>query len=337
MLAGHELVSARSAAGELRARLRRRRHPDGHVRGVRDDRREQARLGLAPSPRADPPRSTTTGVPPNRLTRQPLPAPRLRDPALWASRRHSEDTKLTAPQSWLCFARMGRERQRVSTKASLAGGADAADGCGFAGLCPMPVPASRSCRIRRSQRLCLAAPSQRLPTSRGVVSRTWCSLKAQTTESGLCSGNGAGGFGAPTWYTVAGHPAFISVADFNNDGHPDLLVPVETAPPPTPFEGTIPNKVQILFGDGHGNLTVGQPISLPEIGPIYVGNFTGAGGTEDVIVAPDDCWGGNDSNKYYMLLGNGHGELTPGPVYLVFPHRRLRLLRRRFHRRRATS
>ncbi len=132
---------------------------------------------------------------------------------------------------------------------------------------------------------------------------------------GVMLGNGAGGFGAPTWYPVAGHPAFISVADFNNDGHPDLLVPVETAPPPTPLEGAIPNKVQILFGDGQGNLTVGQPISLPEIGPVYVGNFTGAGGAEDVVVAPDGCWGGNDSNKYYMLLGDGHGDLAPGPVY----------------------
>jgi hypothetical protein len=132
---------------------------------------------------------------------------------------------------------------------------------------------------------------------------------------GVVLGNGAGGFGAPTWYTVAGHPAFISVADFNNDGHPDLLVPVETAPPPTPLESTIPSKVQILFGDGHGDFTVGQPIALPEIGPVYAGNFTGADGTEDVVVAPDGCWGGSDSNKYYMLLGNGHGELTPGPVY----------------------
>ena len=83
---------------------------------------------------------------------------------------------------------------------------------------------------------------------------------------GVMLGNGAGGFGAPTWYPVAGHPAFISVADFNNDGHPDLLVPVETAPPPTPLEGAIPNKVQILFGDGQGNLTVGRPSPCPKSG-----------------------------------------------------------------------
>ncbi|HEV3320155.1 MAG TPA: VCBS repeat-containing protein [Solirubrobacteraceae bacterium] len=60
---------------------------------------------------------------------------------------------------------------------------------------------------------------------------------------------------------------------------------------------------------------MGQPISLPEIGPVYAGDFTGAGGTEDVVVAPDGCWGGSDSNKYYMLLGDDHGNLTPGPVY----------------------
>ncbi len=38
--------------------------------------------------------------------------------------------------------------------------------------------------------------------------------------SAVMLGNGAGGFGAPTWYPVAGHPAFISVADFNNDWTP---------------------------------------------------------------------------------------------------------------------
>src|SRR5690348_8028209 len=53
---------------------------------------------------------------------------------------------------------------------------------------------------------------------------------AEDNTVGVMLGNGAGGFGAPTWYPVAGHPAFVSVTDFNDDGHPDLLVPVETAP-----------------------------------------------------------------------------------------------------------
>jgi hypothetical protein len=132
---------------------------------------------------------------------------------------------------------------------------------------------------------------------------------------GVMLGNGAGGFGAPTWYPLAGRPADdVSVADFNNDGHADLLVGVETAPPPTPQEGTTSNKVQILFGDGQGNFTVGQAIALPEVGRVYVGDFTG-NGDQDAVVVPDGCTGGGNARKYYMLLGDGHGDLTPGPVY----------------------
>jgi hypothetical protein len=139
-------------------------------------------------------------------------------------------------------------------------------------------------------------------------------IDGEDNSVGVMPGNGAGGFGAPTWYQLAGKPAGVSVADFNNDGHADLLVGVETAPPPTPQEGTTPNKVQILSGDGQGNFTVGQPIAMPEIGRVAVGDFTG-NGDQDAVVVPDACTGGGNGGKYYMLLGDGHGDLAPGPVY----------------------
>ena len=131
---------------------------------------------------------------------------------------------------------------------------------------------------------------------------------------GVMLGNGAGGFGAPTWYPLAGKPADVRIADFSNDGHADVLVGVETAPPPTPQEGTTPNKVQILFGDGKGNITVGQTIALPEIGHVVVGDFSG-NGDQDAVVLPDGCTGGSNGGKYHMLLGDGRGDLAPGPVY----------------------
>ncbi len=139
-------------------------------------------------------------------------------------------------------------------------------------------------------------------------------VNAERNAVGVMLGNGAGGFGAPTWYSVGGNPGVISVADFNNDGHPDIIVPLETAPPPTPLGNPLPDHVEILFGNGQGNFTAGPLIKLPEIGPVSVGDFTG-GGNQDVLVAPDGCWGGANGNKYYMLLGDGHGDLTPGPVY----------------------
>ena len=127
---------------------------------------------------------------------------------------------------------------------------------------------------------------------------------------GVMLGNGAGGFAAPTWFPVAGRHAYVQLADFNNDGHPDLLVSIEVGPP-APNYSHLWNAVQILFGDGRGGFTAGPVTTLPERGPVYVGDFTG-NGNEDVLVAPALCWG--RGGAYQMLLGDGHGDLKPGPV-----------------------
>jgi hypothetical protein len=126
-------------------------------------------------------------------------------------------------------------------------------------------------------------------------------------------GNGAGGFGTPSWFAVAGRPSAVSVADFNSDGNPDLLVSLEPLVPPS-NHGAEPDMVQILFGNGQGGFTAGPVIDLPEAGPVYIGDFIG-NGDEDVVVAPNGCTAGGNNKKYYMLLGDGHGDLAPGPVY----------------------
>lgn len=138
-------------------------------------------------------------------------------------------------------------------------------------------------------------------------------LDSETRSVGVMLGNGTGGFGAPSWFPVAGRPDAVSVADFNSNGNPDLLVSLEPLVPPS-SHGPEPDMVQILFGNGQGGFTTGPAINLPEAGPIYVGDFTG-NGDQDVIVTPNSCTAGSNDNKYYMLLGDGHGALTPGPVY----------------------
>jgi hypothetical protein len=138
-------------------------------------------------------------------------------------------------------------------------------------------------------------------------------LNGETRSVGVMLGNGAGGFGAPSWFPVAGRPSAISVADFNSDGNPDLLVSLEPLVSPS-NHGPEPDMVQILFGNGQGGFTAGPAIDLPEAGPVYVGDFTG-NSNEDIVVAPNDCTAGGNDKKYYMLLGDGSGSLTPGPVY----------------------
>jgi hypothetical protein len=132
---------------------------------------------------------------------------------------------------------------------------------------------------------------------------------------GVMLGNGLGGFAAPRWFPVAGQVLYGAYsADFNGDGHPDLLVPIETVPPARPFEGRLPNAVEILTGDGQGDFSGSPAVLLPERGPVYVGDFTGDG-DEDVVDAPDGCEGGGNTHQFYRLLGNGQGGLAPGPTY----------------------
>jgi hypothetical protein len=138
-------------------------------------------------------------------------------------------------------------------------------------------------------------------------------IDRETESVGVMIGNGAGGFGAPSWFPVGGRADAVSVADFNGDGDPDLLVSLEPLVPSS-HHGPEPDMVQILSGNGQGSFTTGPAIELPEAGPTYVGDFTG-NGHEDVVVAPNGCTAGGNDNKYYMLLGDGHGDLTPGPVY----------------------
>ena len=134
----------------------------------------------------------------------------------------------------------------------------------------------------------------------------------QNDTLGVMLGNGAGGFGPASSIPLGARPTGAEVADFNDDGHPDLLVGIETKSQPREFN-LVPEAVEILFGDGNGNFTVGQQVRLREQGNVQVGDFT-AEGNADVMVVPSSCEIGIDNSKLYMLVGDGHGDLTPGPT-----------------------
>jgi len=135
---------------------------------------------------------------------------------------------------------------------------------------------------------------------------------SQNDTLGVMLGNGAGGFGPASSIPLGARPTGAEVAEFNDDGHPDLLVPIETKSQPRELN-QVPEAVEILSGDGHGNFTVGPQVALPEPGEVRVGDFT-SGGNADVVVTPSGCELGVDRSKLYMLLGDGHGNLIPGPT-----------------------
>ena len=114
-------------------------------------------------------------------------------------------------------------------------------------------------------------------------------------------GNGSGGFGAPTFYTVgssANTPTSLTTGYFNGAGG-DLDVAVANYGD---------NTVSILTGNGSGTLTVGLPINVGR-GPeaIRSGDFNGDG-YSDLVVA------NNSDGTVTTLLNNQSGGFTATPI-----------------------
>jgi hypothetical protein len=134
-------------------------------------------------------------------------------------------------------------------------------------------------------------------------------------EITLLLNDGDGNFhpaqGAP--FKCGSQPNDFAVADFNHDGNPDLAV-VNTQ---TPF-------ISIFLGDGRGGFRAapGSPVrteSHPHPHGVVAGDFTGRAAM-DLIT---DSWG---RNQIEMLIGDGHGAFSPGPLIDVGkrPYQRLR-------------
>ena len=108
---------------------------------------------------------------------------------------------------------------------------------------------------------------------------------------GILLGNGAGGFGAPTTFTIPGSPDAADVADFNNDGHLDIAIASQDIP-----------QVWVLLGNGLGGFSAPVTVALPTTpASVSAADFNRDGN-------PDIAFGGSTGGPLVtILLGNGNG------------------------------
>src|SRR5262249_9230010 len=113
-------------------------------------------------------------------------------------------------------------------------------------------------------------------------------------------GDGAGHFTprpGPS-FSSAGNVTDLDVGDFNNDGKPDLLLPVENF-----NAGTA--QLHVVFGDGTRNFTAGPVTQLVSNfpGKITVSRFN-ADGNDDVAVI------NSSTNNVDIYTGDGAGHFS---------------------------
>src|ERR1044071_887389 len=109
-------------------------------------------------------------------------------------------------------------------------------------------------------------------------------------------GNGAGGFGSPSYIAVGGAPSSLAPADLNGDGKLDLAIA-------NSYQGTL----TILLGDGAGGFATAP---YPPLHPASRSDFVTTGdlnkdGRIDLITA------NGEPNTVSVLLNNGSGFDSP--------------------------
>lgn len=123
---------------------------------------------------------------------------------------------------------------------------------------------------------------------------------------GIFLNTGSGALGPGVFLAVSGRPDSVSLADFNSDGHLDILLAVA--------DSSGGKGLQIMLGDGHGGFAA--PVAVPTGGVTPITNTVVADFNGDGF--PDIAFGVNPAQpQVAILFGDGHGGFSAPRVITV--------------------
>jgi hypothetical protein len=138
-------------------------------------------------------------------------------------------------------------------------------------------------------------------------------LDAVSCAVSVLLGDGTGGFTISS-FSVQDVPASVKIGDLNNDGIPDLVV-----------AGALPgnttgNYISTFLGNGRGVFALAQTVQLGTgslKGDIALGDFNEDGKLDVAFPVASIQTQHTPSTEVDIFFGDGHGNLSAGPVLTV--------------------